>query len=156
MDPFDFDRYYMGLALDEARKAAATGEVPVGAVIVRKGGVVSYGHNLRETNKNALAHAEVEAIHKACKALGGWRLPQSTLYVTLEPCAMCAGAIINARIDRVVFGAPDLRFGACGSVVNLFEQPFNHSPSLTGGVRAEEALALMQEFFASLRARRGK
>lgn len=145
------DRYFMTLALEQAAASAAEGEVPVGAVIVKDGEVVSFGRNRREYGRNALAHAEIEAIDKACKALGGWRLWQCDIYVTLEPCPMCAGAIINSRIKRVVFGASDAKAGSCGSVVNLFELPYNHSPELSGGVMAEECATQLSEFFKELR-----
>lgn len=149
------DTRYMRMAMELARQAALEGEVPVGAVIVQQNPdgerVVGQGRNRRETGKHALAHAEIEAIDQACRTLGGWRLPRCTLYVTLEPCPMCAGAIINARIDRVVFGASDPKAGCCGSVVNLFELPFNHRPELTGGVLAEECGALLSDFFKNLR-----
>lgn len=141
----------MRLALREAKKAAEEGEVPVGAVLVQDGRVIAVGHNRREAGKNALAHAEIEAIDMACKALGGWRLPRCTLYVTLEPCPMCAGAIINSRIERVVFGAADTKAGSCGSVVNLFDLPYNHKPDLVGGVLEEECAALLSAFFQRLR-----
>ena len=116
----------MGAALDEARKAAALGEVPVGAVVARNGQIVAAAHNTRETEKNALHHAELLAIDAACKALGGWRLWECELFVTLEPCPMCAGAILNSRIRRVVYGAADAKAGCCGSVTDLFALPFNH------------------------------
>ena len=118
----------MGAALDEARKAAALGEVPVGAVVARNGQIVAAAHNTRETEKNALHHAELLAIDAACKALGGWRLWECELFVTLEPCPMCAGAILNSRIRRVVYGAADAKAGCCGSVTDLFALPFNHHP----------------------------
>ena len=118
----------MGAALDEARKAAALGEVPVGAVVAKDGEIVAAAHNTRETEKNALHHAELLAIDAACKKLGGWRLWQCELFVTLEPCPMCSGAIINSRIKRVVYGAADVKAGCCGSVTDLFAQPFNHHP----------------------------
>ena len=114
------DGYFMGLALAQAEKARALGEVPVGCVIVRRGEIVGRGRNRRETGKTALGHAEIEAISDACRNLGGWRLWECTLYVTLEPCPMCAGAIINARIPRVVYGASDSKCGACNSVCSLF------------------------------------
>ena len=145
------DQEYMGLALQEAEKAARLGEVPIGAVIVRDGEVIARAHNLRETGKNALGHAELLAIDQACKALGGWRLTRCTLYVTLEPCAMCAGAIVNARLPRVVFGARDPRAGACGSVCSLFDMPLGHRPALTQGVREEECRAILSQFFQQLR-----
>ena len=145
------DQLFMREALALAREAAAEGEVPVGCVITRNGEIVGRGRNRREKDKNALAHAEVEAISDACKNLGGWRLWECTLYVTLEPCPMCAGAIVNARIPRVVFGASDAKCGACGSVCDLFAMDFNHHPQVTSGVREEEAAALLKEFFLNLR-----
>ncbi len=144
----------MRLALDLARCAAAQGEVPVGAVVVHRGQVVGWGYNTREQSKNALDHAEIKAIDMACRNLGGWRLPDCALYVTLEPCAMCAGAIINARIDRVCFGARDEKFGACGSVVDLFSQPFTYCPKEVIQLMEEESRQLLREFFADLRARK--
>ena len=141
----------MGAALDEARKAAALGEVPVGAVVARNGQIVAAAHNTRETEKNALHHAELLAIDAACKALGGWRLWECELFVTLEPCPMCAGAILNSRIRRVVYGAADAKAGCCGSVTDLFALPFNHHPMVEQGLRAEEAGALLQAFFKDLR-----
>lgn len=150
------DAHYMRLALKQAKKAAMLGEVPVGAVLVQRGEdgserIISYGYNRRESKKNALMHAEISAIDKACKKLGGWRLSGCTLYVTLEPCPMCAGAAINARLDRVVFGARDIRFGACGSAVNLYEIPFNHIPELTGPIMQEECSAILTDFFRERR-----
>ena len=145
------DLYYMDEALALAREAAAEGEVPVGCVIVRGDEIVGRGRNRRETGKTALAHAEIEAIGEACARLGGWRLWECTLYVTLEPCPMCAGAIINARIPRVVYGASDAKFGACRSVCSLFDMAFNHHPQVESGIREEEAAALMTEFFQKLR-----
>ena len=145
------DLYFMDQALELAKEAAAEGEVPVGCVIVRNGEIVGRGRNRRETAKTALGHAEIEAIAEANKNLGGWRLWDCTLYVTLEPCPMCAGAIVNARIPRVVFGASDAKCGACGSVCDLFAMDFNHHPQVTSGVREEEAAALLKEFFLNLR-----
>lgn len=145
------DLYFMDQALELAKEAAAEGEVPVGCVIVRNGEIVGRGRNRRETAKTALGHAEIEAIAEANKNLGGWRLWDCTLYVTLEPCPMCAGAIVNARIPRVVFGASDAKCGACGSVCDMFAMGFNHHPSMEKGVREEEAAALMTEFFQNLR-----
>ena len=145
------DLTYMDEALALARQAAAEGEVPVGCVIVRGDRIVGRGRNRRETGKTALAHAEIEAINEACRNLGGWRLWDSTQYVTLEPCPMCAGAIRGARIPRVVYGASDKKYGAVGSVCNLFSMEFNHHPRVESGVRAEEAAALMEEFFKNLR-----
>ena len=145
------DRYYMEQALQLAKEAAAEGEVPVGCVIVRKDQIVGRGRNRRETGKTALGHAEIEAIADACKNLGGWRLWECTLYVTLEPCPMCAGAIINARIPRVVFGASDAKCGACGSVCDLFSMDFNHHPQVDKGLMEEQAQQLLTDFFQNLR-----
>ena len=145
------DLYYMEEALALAREAAAEGEVPVGCVIVCRNEIVGRGRNRREEEKSALSHAEIEAIGEACKNLGGWRLWECTLYVTLEPCAMCAGAILNARIPRVVYGASDAKFGAVGSVCSLFDMRFNHHPEVEKGILEEEAAALMTEFFQNLR-----
>ena len=145
------DRYFMEQALILAREAAAEGEVPVGCVIVRGDEIVGRGRNRRESEKTALAHAEIEAISEACRNLGGWRLWECTLYVTLEPCAMCAGAILNARIPRVVYGASDSKFGAVRSVCGLFDMRFNHHPAVEAGILEEEAAALMTEFFRNLR-----
>ena len=139
---------YMQKALELAREAALEGEVPVGCVIVRNGEIVATGRNRRETAKTALGHAEIEAIGAACEKLGGWRLWDCTLYVTLEPCPMCAGAIVNARIPTVVFGASDDKCGACGSV---FSMDFNHHPQVVKGVCQEEAAALLTDFFKDLR-----
>ena len=145
------DLIYMDAALALAREAAEDGEVPVGCVIVRDGQIVGRGRNRRETGKNALGHAEIEAIAQACETLGGWRLWECTLYVTLEPCPMCAGAIVNARIPKVVYGASDSKSGACGSVCNLFSMDFNHHPQVMSGVREEECARLLTEFFQDLR-----
>ena len=145
------DLLFMDEALALAREAAVEGEVPVGCVITRNGQIVGRGRNRRETGKTALGHAEIEAIAEACKNLGGWRLWECTLYVTLEPCPMCAGAIVNARIPRVVYGASDTKCGACGSVCNLFAMDFNPHPEVTKGIREEEAAALLTEFFQNLR-----
>ena len=142
---------YMKKALELAREAALDGEVPVGCVIVRNGEIVGTGRNRRETAKTALGHAEIEAIGAACEKLGGWRLWDCTLYVTLEPCPMCAGAIVNARIPTVVFGASDDKCGACGSVCDLFAMDFNHHPQVVSGVCQEEAAALLSDFFKDLR-----
>lgn len=147
------DIQYMNMALKLARDAAAEGEVPVGAVVVCGDRVVGTGRNHRELEKNALAHAELEAINMACRTLGGWRLTGCTLYVTLEPCPMCAGAIINARIDRVVQGATDPKAGSCGSLVDLFALPYNHRPELITGILEDECTAILREFFKKLRYR---
>lgn len=146
------DLFYMAQALALARESAREGEVPVGCVIVRGNEIVGRGRNRRERGKSALAHAEIESIAQANARLGGWRLWECTLYVTLEPCPMCAGAIINARIPRVVYGASDTKFGACRSVCSLFDMAFNHRPQVVAGVMEQEAAALMQEFFRNLRA----
>ena len=147
----DYDRIFMFAALELAKQSAAEGEVPVGAVIVRNGEIVSTGRNRRESDKNAIVHAELQAIDRACSALGGWRLWECELYVTMEPCPMCAGAIINSRIKRVVFGAYDSKAGSCGSVINLFDLPYNHKPELTGGFMEKECSAILTEFFKELR-----
>ena len=145
------DSQFMDEALKLAQEAFQDGEVPVGCVIVRNGTIVGRGRNRRETSKTALGHAEIEAIDDACKNLGGWRLWDCTLYVTLEPCPMCAGAIVNARIPRVVFGAEDAKCGACGSVCDLFSMNFNHHPQVEKGVKEEEASQLLKAFFQQLR-----
>ena len=144
---------YMQRALELARLAYDDGEVPVGAVVVRKttGEIVGEGRNMRETAKNALAHAEIAAIDEACRRLGGWRLPECAIYVTLEPCPMCCGAIINARIDDVIFGAYDLKSGSAVSVQKMFELPYNHFPKVQGGVMEEECGAILSDFFRGLR-----
>ena len=145
------DLQFMDAALELAKEAAADGEVPVGCVIVRNGQIVGRGRNRRETGKTALGHAEIEAIAEACQNLGGWRLWDCTLYVTLEPCPMCAGAILNARIPRVVFGASDAKCGACGSVCDLFQMDFNHHPETVCGVLEAESRELLSRFFKNLR-----
>ena len=145
------DAVYMDEALALAREAAADGEVPVGCVIVRGNEIVGRGRNRRETAKTALGHAEIEAIADACRNLGGWRLWECTLYVTLEPCPMCAGAIVNARIPRVVYGAADQKAGSCGSVCDLFSMEYNHHPEVVSGVQEEECAALLRQFFQDLR-----
>ncbi len=145
------DAIFMEQALALAKEAFEDGEVPVGCVIVRDNQVVGRGRNRREQDKNALAHAEVEAIGDACRNLGGWRLWECTLYVTLEPCPMCAGAIINARIPRVVYGARDSKAGSCGSVCDLFSMQYNHHPQVEQGVLEEPCAQLLRDFFAQLR-----
>ena len=147
---------YMSEALALARKAFELGEVPVGAVAVWDGKIVGRGMNFRETDKNALRHAEICAIDEACKNLGGWRLWKCDLYVTLEPCPMCAGAIINSRVRKVIYGASDPKAGSCGSVANLFELPYNHKPEIVSGVLEKECSGILSEFFAKLREKRKK
>lgn len=143
--------FFMKKALEEAKIAYNLGEVPVGAVIVRNGEIVATGHNKRETEKNAILHAETDAINNACKALSGWRLWNCELYVTLEPCPMCAGAIINAHIPKVYFGAYDIKNGSCGSVTNIFELPYGFKPEYTGGILEEECSKIIKDFFKDLR-----
>ena len=145
------DGYFMGLALAQAEKAQALGEVPVGCVIVKDGAVIGEGYNRRETDKTVLGHAELMAMKQAEAAIGDWRLTDCTLYVTLEPCPMCAGAIINARIPWVYYGARDREMGACGGVLNLFMERFPHRPALVGGILAEECREVLSEFFRGLR-----
>lgn len=141
----------MLLALEQAKLAYREGEAPIGAVIYREGEVISLGRNRRETEKNALCHAEIVAIDAACKKLGGWRLPGCEMMVTLEPCPMCAGAIINARIEKVIFGAYDLKAGSVESVVRLFDLPYNHKPLYEGGFFQEECAGLLSRFFREIR-----
>lgn len=145
------DRFYMQEALALAKEAAAQDEVPVGALIVHRGRIIARAYNTRETSRCATHHAEVLAIEEACRTLGGWRLPDCTLYVTLEPCPMCAGAIVNARIDRVVYAACDLRAGAFGSVLNLNDLPLNHKPTLVGDVCGEESRHILSSYFRTKR-----
>ncbi len=145
------DEFFMETALREAEKALAEGEVPVGAVLTEGDTVLAAAHNRRENDRAATAHAELLCVEEACRRRGSWRLTGCTLYVTLEPCPMCAGAVINARLDRVVFGAYDRRAGAFGSLIDLTAYPFNHRPRLTGGVREEEAAALLAAFFRERR-----
>lgn len=150
------DEKFMRAALEQAALAAREGEVPVGAVVVKDGEIIAIGRNRREVGRNALAHAELEAIDGACRTLGGWRLWQCDLYVTLEPCPMCTGAIINARIRRLVYGASDRKAGSCGSVVNLFDLPYNHKPEMVAGCLEEECSEILKQFFRELRAKRRK
>lgn len=150
----DRDAYFMEEALQLARKAEALGEVPIGCVITQDGEIVGRGYNCRETGKTALGHAEIMAIEDACRKLGGWRLWQCRLYVTLEPCPMCAGAIINARIPVVVYGARDPKAGSVGSVVDLFSLPYNHRPQVLSGLMEEECTRLLRDFFRGLRERK--
>ena len=147
------DLIYMRRALALAEEAGRQDEVPVGALILHRGEVIAEAYNTREASKCATHHAEVLAIEEACRRLGGWRLPDCTLYVSLEPCPMCAGAIVNARIDRVVYAAPDLRAGAFGSVVNLNDLPLNHKPALTPGVCAEDSKNILSAYFRAKRKR---
>lgn len=145
------EELFMKEALRLAAESAAEGEVPVGAVVVIDDRIVGRGRNRREKDKNALAHAELEAINEACRTLGGWRLWQCDMYVTLEPCPMCTGAIINSRIKKLVFGASDYKAGSCGSVVNLFDFPYNHKPEIISGFMQEECSEILTEFFRELR-----
>ncbi len=149
----DKDEIYMRRCIELAKLAAEKGDVPVGAVVVRQsdGEIVGEGFNRRELDRSSLSHAELIAIDEASKRLGGWRLVDCALYVTLEPCAMCAGAIVNSRVERVVFGADDLRFGACGSCFDLFSQGLNHTPEVTRGVLKDECVMLLKDFFRELR-----
>ena len=150
----ELDQKFMQLALEQARLAASAGEVPVGAVIVKDGQVIAVGHNAPVAAHDPTAHAEIAALRQAAQVLGNYRLDGCELFVTLEPCAMCSGAVLHARLDRVVYGAADVKAGCCGSVTDLFAQPFNHHPVIEKGLRADEAQQLLQEFFVSLRARR--
>ena len=143
--------FYMQEALSLALESAKENEVPVGAVIVCDDIIVGRGRNRRENGKNALAHAEIEAINEACKTLGGWRLWKCDMYVTLEPCPMCTGAIINSRIKKLVFGAYDSKAGSCGSIVNLFDFPYNHKPEIISGCMREECEQVLKNFFRELR-----
>ena len=145
------DKKFMQLAISEAKKAAAENEVPVGAVIVKDGVVLAEAHNMREQKQNALSHAEIEAINLACKNLGSWRLDGCEMYVTLEPCPMCTGAIINARIKTVIFGAFDKNAGCMDSVINLCDYPLGHKVEFYAGICEDECQKLLQDFFESLR-----
>lgn len=145
------DERFMEEALRLAAQAAEAGEVPIGCVVTLDDEIVGRGCNGRETGKNALHHAEILAIDEACRTLGGWRLPRCRLYVTLEPCPMCAGAIINARVPVVVYGAREPNFGSCGSVLNLFEERYGHHPAIYGGVLADDCADVLRAFFGGLR-----
>ena len=145
------DADYMKIALGLAKEARACGDVPVGAIVVKDGEIIGKGKNERVLYGSSVSHAEVVAINEASKKLGGWRLGGCTLYVTLEPCPMCAGAVINSRIDRVVFGAKDAKAGCFGSVINFNCYPFNHRPDITEGVLGEECAAVLSDFFAAKR-----
>lgn len=155
MDVFEQDRQFMQLALKEAEKAGALGEVPIGALIVYRGEVIARASNLRETTQNAVTHAELMAIQQACEKIGSWRLEETTLYVTLEPCPMCAGAILQSRIPRVVYGARDVKAGCVDSLYRLLNDPrFNHECDVTEGVLAEECGQILSDFFRALRERK--
>ena len=143
--------YYMSQALALAREAIEDGDVPVGCVIVRDGQIIGRGRNRREADSDATAHAEMEAIRDACEKLGSWRLHGCTLYVTLEPCPMCAGGIINARVEEIRYGAKDEKAGCCGSVLNLFEERFNHHPRIYQGPLVKECQEILRNFFENLR-----
>ena len=146
------DIFYMNEALKEARIAAERDEVPVGAIMVRDGEIIARASNTREVDKNPLSHAEIKIINDTCKALGGWRLTRCTLYVTLEPCPMCAGAIVNSRIERVVFGAYDNKAGAFGTMINLTDYPL-FKPEIEGGVLKDECASLLSDFFKNKRSK---
>ncbi len=151
------DDHWMGLALEEAERAAAEGEVPVGAVVIHGAQVIGRAHNLREKDGDPLAHAEVLALRQAARALGDWRLECCTLYVTLEPCAMCAGALVNSRVERLVFATRDPKAGFCGSLGNLVQDDrLNHRLEVVEGVRQEESATLLKTFFAALRRKAGR
>ncbi len=143
---------YMDLAIREAERAAKIGEAPIGCLIVKDGEIIATGHNTRETDHDALGHAEINAIRAACKSLDSWRLSGCTLYVTLEPCPMCMGAIINARVDTVVFGAYDPKAGCCGTLADFTKLGFNHTPEILGGIRELVCRKLLSDFFTNLRA----
>ncbi len=147
------DVYFMKQALARAKVAARYDEVPIGAVIVKDGEIIASGRNMREKKKNALHHAEIIAIDRACKKVGAWRLSDCTLYVTMEPCPMCAGAIVNSRIKRVVFGCYDKKAGALGTVFNLHDYPLNHKYEVEGGVLENECAKILSDFFSELRKR---
>jgi len=153
--PSDVQQRMMSLAIERAREAESHGDVPIGAVVARDGEPLSAAGNERELRRDPTAHAEILAIRAAAEELGGWRLPDTTLYVTLEPCAMCAGAIVLARIPEIVYGAADPKAGAAGSVLDVLAEPaLNHRPQVTGGVMEGECAALLREFFASRRVAR--
>ena len=155
MDIFETDRFFMKQALEEAHLAASLGEVPIGAVLVYEGTVIARAHNLRETTQNATTHAELLVIQEACKKIGSWRLEDTTLYVTLEPCPMCAGAILQSRVPRVVYGARDQKAGCVDSLYRLLnDERFNHECEVTEGVLAEECGKILTDFFKALRERK--
>lgn len=147
------DEYFMEKALEEAKKSELEAEVPIGAVVVFENQIISTGRNKRETTNNALHHAEIEAIYKACQKLNRWRLIGCSIYVTLEPCPMCAGAIINSRIEKVVYGTDDPKAGSCGTVINLFDLPYNHKPIVVKDILKPECSSILTEFFKKLRNR---
>ncbi|TVP84573.1 MAG: nucleoside deaminase [Alkalicoccus sp.] len=152
MDTGETDRYFMKEALQEAERAGEAGEVPIGCVIVKEGTIIARGANLREASQKATSHAEIAAVERACDAVGSWRLEGCTLYVTLEPCPMCAGAIIQSRIERVVYGADDPKAGCCGTLMNLVQdERFNHRAEVTSGIMKEEAGDILTAFFKKLR-----
>lgn len=148
--------FFMKQALKEAKKAYSKGEVPIGAVIAKDGKIISRGYNLKETKKNTLKHAEIIAIEKASKKLDAWRLEECDIYITMEPCPMCMGAIINSRIRKIYYGVPDLKAGACGSVVDLTNYKFNHIPEYEGNILEEDSKKLLQTFFKELRDKKKK
>ena len=150
------DEKFMKEALRQAKKAYAMEETPIGCVLVHEGKIIARGYNKRNKKKNTLAHAEIIVIDKASRVLGDWRLEECTMYVTLEPCPMCSGAIINSRLKRVVYGARDPKAGCCGGLTDLFALPFNHHPVIESGLMEAEAQALLQEFFVMLREKRKK
>lgn len=155
MDIFDADRLFMKQALEEAQQAALLGEVPIGAVLVYEGKIIARAHNLRETTQNATTHAELLVIQEACKKIGSWRLEDTTLYVTLEPCPMCAGAILQSRVSRVVYGARDQKAGCVDSLYHLLnDERFNHECDVTEGILAEECGQILTDFFKALRDRK--
>lgn len=157
MNGMELDQHYMRLAIEEANKAGAKGEVPIGAIIVHDGTVIARAHNLRETTRNAVTHAELMAIQEACEALGNWRLEDTILYVTLEPCPMCAGAILQSRIPRVVYGARDPKAGCVDSLYRLLnDDRFNHQCEVKENVLADECGGLLSQFFRDLRERKKK
>ncbi|RLQ81593.1 tRNA adenosine(34) deaminase TadA [Planomicrobium sp. Y74] len=157
MNGLELDQHYMKMAIEEANKAAAKGEVPIGAVIVRDGEVIARAHNLRETTQNAVTHAELLAIQQACEELGSWRLENTILYVTLEPCPMCAGAILQSRIPRVVYGARDVKAGSVDSLYRLLnDNRFNHQCEVKENVLADECGGLLTQFFRGLREKKKK
>jgi len=155
VDIFDADRLFMKQALEEAQQAALLGEVPIGAVLVYEGKIIARAHNLRETTQNATTHAELLVIQEACKKIGSWRLEDTTLYVTLEPCPMCAGAILQSRVPRVVYGARDQKAGCVDSLYHLLnDERFNHECDVTEGILAEECGQILTDFFKALRDRK--